>query len=415
MGNRKARQYLFALFLILIASSIIISISQAISKGGTPEILLGKSSRSPIEFSEEFLENIINNIMGHVKVFSSFKTRVTGYLGSLEAANYIYDFFVKIGLSPEKKGYSIAIPLSRESYITVGNSRFNAEPLWPNGVQTCKTPPGGITGRLVYIGDGRYEEIEGKDLVDSIAIMDFNSRANWIRAADLGAKAIIFIEPDSTTSLESLKKAVSAPINIPRLYVSKDVGEELIKLSNLNQQATIFNDMRWEEITAYNIVAIVEGSIHPEEIIIVSAHYDSWSVVPTLAYGAEDSLSVATLLEIARYFSENRPVRTLMFVAFSGFYQATAGSTNFVEQFFFQEDIQNGSKKIVLHIGLDFSTESDGLDLLYTGPPSGAWLRGEWGSAWFGDLQLFASRYASVRSYVEKYVANLKEKTSLNI
>ncbi|MCX8171730.1 MAG: hypothetical protein N3E47_07215, partial [Candidatus Bathyarchaeota archaeon] len=46
--------------------------------------------------------------------------------------------------------------------------------------------------------------------------------------------------------------------------------------------------------------------------------------------------------------------------------------------------------------------------------PSGAWLRGEWGAAWFGDLQLFASRYAPIRSYVERYVAHLEEKSSLN-
>ncbi|MCX8171698.1 MAG: M28 family metallopeptidase, partial [Candidatus Bathyarchaeota archaeon] len=360
MKDKRIKQYLFLFPLILIAFSVAVPkcCSQAISGEIALRVLTEKNS----VLTTDFIEESLKNIMSHVKNFSSFKTRVTGYPGSFEAADYIYNFFSKIGLSPEKKGYLIAVPLSRESYIMVGDLKFNAEPLWPNGVQTCKTPPEGISGRLVYIGDGSYEKIENVELKDSIAVMDFNSGTNWIRAADLGAKAIVFIESDLTSSLESLKKAVPAPINIPRLYVNRSVGEELIKLSHLNQWATIFNDMRWEEIEAYNVVSVIEGSTYPEEIIIVSAHYDSWSIVPALAYGAEDALSIAALLEFARYFYENRPARTLMFVAFSGYYQATAGSTNFVEQFFFSEEIQSGRKKIVLHIGLDFSTESDGLD-----------------------------------------------------
>jgi hypothetical protein len=62
-----------------------------------------------------------------------------------------------------------------------------------------------------------------------------------------------------------------------------------------------------------NIEAEIPGTQKPEEIIIVGAHYDSVSGSP----GANDNASgVAALLELARNFKEERPERTLRFVAF---------------------------------------------------------------------------------------------------
>ena len=62
-----------------------------------------------------------------------------------------------------------------------------------------------------------------------------------------------------------------------------------------------------------NIEAEIPGSERSEEIVIVGAHYDSVSGSP----GANDNASgVAALLELAGNFKEQRPRRTLRFVAF---------------------------------------------------------------------------------------------------
>ena len=64
---------------------------------------------------------------------------------------------------------------------------------------------------------------------------------------------------------------------------------------------------------AYNIEVELKGAAHPEEIVVIGAHYDSVFGSP----GANDNGSgVAALLELVRLFKESRPARTVRFVAF---------------------------------------------------------------------------------------------------
>jgi Zn-dependent M28 family amino/carboxypeptidase len=62
-----------------------------------------------------------------------------------------------------------------------------------------------------------------------------------------------------------------------------------------------------------NLVAEIHGSRRPDEIVLVGAHYDSVMGCP----GANDNgTGVAALLEIARLLVDQRPDRTVRFVAF---------------------------------------------------------------------------------------------------
>jgi Zn-dependent M28 family amino/carboxypeptidase len=63
-----------------------------------------------------------------------------------------------------------------------------------------------------------------------------------------------------------------------------------------------------------NIIAVKKGKTHPNEIIIIGAHYDSVMGSP----GADDNASgVAGLLELACLFSQKDPAKTLKFIAFT--------------------------------------------------------------------------------------------------
>jgi len=59
--------------------------------------------------------------------------------------------------------------------------------LWPNLVRTSTTPPGGITGKLHYVGQGEWKDFNDLDPAGAVVMMDFNSGVNWQRAAILGA------------------------------------------------------------------------------------------------------------------------------------------------------------------------------------------------------------------------------------
>jgi hypothetical protein len=66
--------------------------------------------------------------------------------------------------------------------------------------------------------------------------------------------------------------------------------------------------------TCCNIEVEIKGSTHPDQIVIVGAHYDTVPGSP----GANDNASgVAAALALARRFAEQRPARTLRFVFFT--------------------------------------------------------------------------------------------------
>ena len=63
-----------------------------------------------------------------------------------------------------------------------------------------------------------------------------------------------------------------------------------------------------------NTIATLLGTTHPEEIIVIGAHYDTEINTP----GADDNASgVAVMLELARRFANNPQPRTIRFIAFT--------------------------------------------------------------------------------------------------
>jgi Zn-dependent M28 family amino/carboxypeptidase len=69
-----------------------------------------------------------------------------------------------------------------------------------------------------------------------------------------------------------------------------------------------------EGVRCANIEVELRGSTKPDEIVIIGAHYDAVDEAP----GADDNASgVAALLALARTFANEKPQRTLRFVAFA--------------------------------------------------------------------------------------------------
>lgn len=66
--------------------------------------------------------------------------------------------------------------------------------------------------------------------------------------------------------------------------------------------------------TSKNIILRITGTEQPEEILTLTAHYDSVPQGP----GAYDNMAgAAIIMELAHYFAENRPKRTLECIWFA--------------------------------------------------------------------------------------------------
>lgn len=307
----------------------------------------------------------VTNIERHILYFSSLDSRFTGYPGSDKAAEYIRYVFNNLGLTVYTHPFNVVIPVDYGANITImpEGPTFDAYPVWPNLVSPA-TINGSLTGRLVYVGGGTLKEISkacrrlGVRIEDSILLMDLNSGMRWLDAAKIGAKAVIFLgEADATTSQFRMKFLDSVPFSYPRLYVPEKYSDALVTLAEQGVTVKVGSKMRWERREAVNIIGMVKGTKHPDKYVLFTAYYDSFSYVPSNAPGAQEAIGVSTLLELARFFSENPAIYTIVFVAFSGHNLGLVGSREFVQEYIFRR-WETFGRKIQAVINLDLHTGS---------------------------------------------------------
>ena len=312
----------------------------------------------------------------------SFGSRVAGYPGATQAAHYLAERMRNIGLEDiEMEEFVSSVPLDEGGEMIILDST-NLEsriiPLyavWPNLVRTSTTPPGGITGKLHYVGNGEWNDFNGIDPSGAVFLMDFNSGVNWQRAALLGAAAVIFVEPDNTTRIDSEEKHLQVPLDFPRFWMKKTPARSLIEYlknqGSINIRAT--GRMTWQRLPAYNVFGKISGT-HPilkDEVIVLESYYDSISSVPAVSPGANQATGVAVLLEIAQYFAAHPPARTIYFLATSGHFMALSGVNDFSYRHartstHFKDNIED-PLNVKLFAGIDLSSARDQLGVIYSG------------------------------------------------
>ena len=112
---------------------------------------------------------------------------------------------------------------------------------------------------------------------------------------------------------------------------------------------------------ASNIIAYAKGSTKPDDYIVVSAHYDHVGKKGDEVYnGADDNASgIGALLSMAKYFSDNPPLHSIIFVAFDAEELGLEGAKYFVED---TKDLN-----IVLNINMDMIGRSSKNELYVVG------------------------------------------------
>jgi len=333
-------------------------------------------------------------IRATIEKLSSFPSRVAGYPGDAEAAAYIEEQFKAIGLARvTRETFSVTVPIDKGAALRIGGQSFQVFALWPNLVRTSQLPPEGLTGPLIYAGDAKLSRFDGKKVEGSIVLADFNSGSEWLNAPRLGAKAVIFIEPDTTMRGQGEAKFVGIPLTIPRFWLSKSDAAKVLPyvMTRPDPEATLTCQMPWEKRTATNIMGWIEGS-DPKlknQIIILESYYDAMSIVPALAPGAESACGIAGLLELAKTLRKFPPKRTVLFLATSGHFLGLDGIRNWMEAHFRElKQLGTGEKfrawlgrvmpslfpyqprepwQIYLFAALDLSSQSRTVGIFYKG------------------------------------------------
>jgi hypothetical protein len=312
-------------------------------------LLYGLAASVPVAAEVDFKalariapEQRVAKTMGY---FAGLGSRVAGYPGADAAADYIETAFYEIGLDDiVVHEYDISIPLEKggQLSLTAANQEMPLHGIWPNLVKPSTLPEGGLTAKLIDAGGGEFRDMDGQAIEGTVALMDFNTADKWLNAAYLGAKAIIFIEPDSTVYLEGEKKFLTMPLDMPRFWVAKTDGQALRRAIAAGgpQQVHMEYRMDWERRPTRNIMGTIPGydPLLKEDVIVLEAYYDAMSVVPALAPGAEQAAGITGLLELARYFRTHPPARTVVFLATSAHHLGLRGVDDFIQRYMRKED-----------------------------------------------------------------------------
>ncbi len=202
-----------------------------------------------------------------------------------------------------------------------------------NALTPPAVAPPGLNGPLVYVGNGELEQLNGKPIEGAILLMELDSGAGWLRAADFGANALIYVDRGQSPRFLFEDKFELSPLGFPRFWASAEdlaraFGDFAATPGGLVAEAVSLRaDAAWENAVSENIVCLIPGSSaeRRKEILLVESFYDSTARVAGLSPGADEAIGAVTLLQLARGFKERPPERTVLLVATSGHAQAMAG------------------------------------------------------------------------------------------
>jgi hypothetical protein len=131
----------------------------------------------------------------------------------------------------------------------------------------------------------------------------------------------------------------------------KEVGIQTVEKDSFMSTVTYPADTTTLQV---NIIATIPGSMFPDQVYIIGAHYDSYSMAgPLLAPGADDNASgTAAVIEIARAIKTSgiQPAATIKFIAFAIeelMYFGNSGSEHYALE------AKNRNENIKLMINLD--------------------------------------------------------------
>ncbi|WP_224268042.1 M28 family peptidase [Haloprofundus salinisoli] len=161
------------------------------------------------------------------------------------------------------------------------------------------SPSGTVSGRVVDVGDGSYEEFDavGDDLEGAVALVSSATPENadrwlhrmekYVNAADHGAVGFLFrnhiegsLPPTGEVGYHN------RPGPIPAVGVSKEVGERLARYADEEEEFVVELDVdcRNEPTTSRNVEGVL-GPADADKEVLVTAHVDAHDI----ADGANDN------------------------------------------------------------------------------------------------------------------------------
>ncbi|MGN0507497.1 MAG: M28 family peptidase [Lachnospiraceae bacterium] len=258
--------------------------------------------------------------------------RPAGSAAEFETGEMLKDEMLSLGLtSVTKDAITVDGWEFKKAVLSFTDSDGVNRQIHLGAYQTTLVTDGPKEYKLCYLGKGTAKEYEGIDVTGKLVLVDINQRDEWwinypVYQAHLkGAAALIAVQSGGYGEIdeEALNaQDIAGPEDAPAFSISrKDAGllkallnaqSDTSKGSSAEVSVTLDADSRvTRNCTTYNITGCLPGK-HPDRIILLSAHYDSY-----FSGFQDDNTAVAMMLGIAKALIEAdfQPNNTILFCA----------------------------------------------------------------------------------------------------
>lgn len=179
-----------------------------------------------------------------------------------------------------------------------------------------KAVPAQVKDKIVFINSPM-----AKDRLGSFYGQVVGARSRGaVEAAKLGAKAIIIRSVGTSNNRFAHTGIMRYDEDVPRIpaaAISVPDAQQLSKMLSINSELTLTLNMQNNlpgEVTSHNVIAEITGSKRPDEIVLISAHLDSWDEgTGALDDGAGVGLVMATGALLKQQQQPERTIRVVLF------------------------------------------------------------------------------------------------------
>ncbi len=191
-----------------------------------------------------------------------------------------------------------------------------------------------VAGKIVLFN----ELFDKKKAAGGMAFMAYGEAVRYRgagpkAAADLGAAAAL-VRSVGSADFRLPHTGFSTPAGIPAGAVT---AEDASLIADLAAQGRVrmhltLTPQQLPDVTSHNVIADLKGSEHPEQVVIVSGHLDSWD----LGTGAiDDGAGVVVAMEAAEILQKLHlhPKRTLRMIAWMDEESGGAGSQQYTRDY----------------------------------------------------------------------------------
>lgn len=193
------------------------------------------------------------------------------------------------------------------------------------------TPENGLEAPFLYVENG--DEISLAYARGKIVLVNgIVRKAFYQKLVEAGAAGFVMLSgtpidegEDLRPARRSLRGVEETPIQGVTVHYKDAV--ELVERGASRVRLILRQEK--EKRISRNLILRIDGSQRADEVLTVSAHYDSVPEGP----GAYDNMAgAAIVMELCRYFSVHRPRRTMEFLWFGAEEKGLYGSLNYVER-----------------------------------------------------------------------------------